>query len=41
MEFEKIIQSRHSIRRFQPREIEEYKLQKILESANLAPSAGN
>ncbi len=41
MEFENVVKSRHSIRRFQPKEIEEEKLQKILELTNLAPSAGN
>lgn len=41
MEFFDVIKSRHSIRKFQKKEIEEEKLKKILEAANSAPSAGN
>lgn len=40
MEFEKVIRTRHSVRKFQPKEIEN-KIKKILELTNLAPSAGN
>jgi nitroreductase len=41
MEFFDVIQNRHSIRTFTSQPVEPEKLQKILETANLAPSAGN
>jgi nitroreductase len=41
MEFFDVIQNRHSIRAFTDQPVEPDKLQKILETANLAPSAGN
>jgi nitroreductase len=41
MNFFELINSRHSIRSFQRQEIEEKKIQNILEAANQAPSAGN
>jgi len=41
MDFFSLIQSRRSIRLFKDTPIEAEKLQKILEAANLAPSAGN
>lgn len=41
MEFFEVIQKRHSIRSFTSQPVEDEKLQKILETANLAPSAGN
>ena len=41
MEFFDVIQKRHSIRIFTDQPVEDDKLQKILETANLAPSAGN
>jgi nitroreductase len=41
MEFRDVILSRHSIRTFTEQPVEPDKLQKILEIANLAPSAGN
>ena len=41
MEFCEVIQKRHSIRTFTSQPVEEEKLQHILETANLAPSAGN
>jgi nitroreductase len=41
MEFNDVIQKRHSIRTFTDRLLEPEKLQKILETASLAPSAGN
>ncbi len=41
MEFNRVILSRHSIRAFTSQPVETDKLQKILETANLAPSAGN
>jgi len=41
MEFNQVIQRRHSIRTFTSQPVEPEKLQKILETANLAPSAGN
>ncbi len=41
MEFSEVILNRHSIRTFSDRPVEQEKLQKILETANLAPSAGN
>lgn len=36
-----MIRNRHSIRAYKDKEVEEDKLQKILEAANSAPSAGN
>jgi len=41
MKFGQVIKNRKSIRRFLAKEVEEEKLQKILEIANRAPSAGN
>jgi nitroreductase len=41
MEFFDVIKNRYSIRTFSDQPIEPEKLQKILETANLAPSAGN
>ena len=41
MEFFEVIQQRHSIRSFTDQPVENDKLLKILETANLAPSAGN
>jgi nitroreductase len=41
MDFFSIIQNRRSIRLFKDTPVEPEKLQKILEAANLAPSAGN
>ena len=41
MEFSDVILNRHSIRTFSDQPVEPEKLQKILETANLAPSAGN
>jgi nitroreductase len=41
MEFFEVLKQRHSIRAFAPTPVEQEKLQKILEAANLAPSAGN
>lgn len=41
MEFQKLLKERCSIRAYQPREIEEEKLNRILEAARSAPSAGN
>ena len=41
MEFFDVIQNRHSIRNFTDQPVEPEKLQQILETANLAPSAGN
>lgn len=41
MDFFTLIQTRRSVRLYQDTPIETDKLQKILESANLAPSAGN
>ncbi len=41
MEFEEVIRRRHSVRAFQPKEVEEEKIWKILELTRLAPSAGN
>lgn len=41
MEFCDVIRERHSIRAFTDQPIEPEKLQKILETTNLAPSAGN
>ena len=41
MEFNEVIRNRHSIRTFTDQPVEAEKLQQILETANLAPSAGN
>jgi len=41
MEFENVIRNRCSIRSFQSKQVEEEKLNKILEAGNLAPSAKN
>jgi nitroreductase len=41
MEFFDVIKNRHSIRTFTDQPIEPEKIQKILETSNLAPSAGN
>jgi nitroreductase len=41
MEFTEVIRNRHSIRTFIDQPVEADKLQQILETANLAPSAGN
>ena len=41
MEFFDTLAQRHSIRAFSDRPVEETKVQKILEAANQAPSAGN
>jgi len=41
MEFSEVISKRHSIRTFTDQPVEAEKLQHILETANLAPSAGN
>ena len=41
MEFTEVIRNRHSIRTFTDQPVEAEKLQQILDTANLAPSAGN
>ena len=41
MDFFKIVEERHSMRKYAEAPVEEAKLQKILETANKAPSAGN
>lgn len=41
MEFSDVIRNRHSIRTFSDQPVEPEKLRQILETANLAPSAGN
>jgi nitroreductase len=41
MDYFEVIRTRHSIRNFQPRAVEQEKLRQILEAANAAPSAGN
>jgi nitroreductase len=41
MNFEEVLRKRHSIRRFEEKEVGEEKIKKILELANLSPSAGN
>ena len=41
MDFEKIVNYRHSVRSFLNKEIEPEKIEKILEIVNLCPSAGN
>jgi len=41
MEFIEVVKKRHSIRAFKDKEIEKEKLEKLLNVANSAPSAGN
>lgn len=41
MEFEEVLRKRHSIRRFQEKEIPGKTIRKIVEMSNLSPSAGN
>ncbi len=41
MEFFDVIEKRHSVRSFRSKEVEAEKLEKIIEAANKAPSAGN
>jgi nitroreductase len=41
MDFFKTVEDRHSMRKYAEQPVEEFKLQKILETANKAPSAGN
>lgn len=41
MEFYDLIKSRYSVRSYKPDPVEEEKLQRILEAANLAPTAAN
>lgn len=41
MELQELIRARKSIRSYEPREVEEEKLQKVLEAGRLAPSARN
>ncbi len=41
MDFFEVVKERHSVRAFQPQALEAEKLQRILEAANQAPSAGN
>jgi len=41
MEFFEVVKNRHSIRAFQEKEVEPEKIEKILNAANSAPSAGN
>jgi nitroreductase len=41
MDFFELIRNRHSVRTFSEKPVESRKLQKILEAANSAPSAGN
>lgn len=41
MDIMEAIESRYSVRRYKEKEVEEEKLNKILEAARLAPSAGN
>ena len=41
MEFLELAKSRYSVRKFDPRPVEEEKLQKILESGRVAPTAKN
>jgi nitroreductase len=41
MDFFKLIEERHSMRKYQFKPVEEEKLTRILEAANRAPSAGN
>ena len=41
MDFFDAVRDRHSVRKFQPKEVEQDKLDKILEAVNAAPSAGD
>jgi len=41
MDFFETVRKRHSVRRFQPRELEQEKLDTLLETINAAPSAGD
>ena len=41
MDFFKIIEERRSMRKYAQKPVEDEKLQRILEAANRAPSAGN
>ena len=41
MDFFDVVKERHSVRAYKKKEVKEEKLQKILEAANAAPSAGN
>jgi nitroreductase len=41
MEFFNVLQRRRSVRSYKPQPVEEDKLRRIFEAANLAPSAGN
>lgn len=41
MEFDELIRNRYSVRAYQSKEIEDEKMQAILEAARLAPSAAN
>ena len=41
MEFQTVLEERHSVRKFKKQEIPESVLQKLLENARKAPSAGN
>ena len=41
MEFFETVRNRHSVRKYQPREVEQDKLNQILETVNAAPSAGD
>lgn len=41
MEFTELISQRYSVRAYEPRLVEEEKLQKVLQSARLAPTAAN
>ena len=41
MEFFKAVEARVSVRAYLPKPVEDKKLEKILQTANLAPSAGN
>lgn len=41
MNFFEAVHNRHSVRKYQPREVEQNKLNQILETINAAPSAGD
>jgi len=41
MDFFSVVSNRHSVRKYESRDVEEEKLDRILETINLAPSAGN
>lgn len=41
IDFFEVVKARHSIRAFQSRSVEEEKLNRIIETVNVAPSAGN